>query len=57
MYALGGGHLGLHRPRSAESPTVHRPADRVMVVDENSGTLLGEVSGIDGAHGTAFVAA
>jgi outer membrane protein assembly factor BamB len=26
---------------------------RVMVVDENNGTLLGEVTGIDGAHGTA----
>jgi DNA-binding beta-propeller fold protein YncE len=26
---------------------------RVMVVDENSGTLLGEVTGIQGAHGTA----
>jgi outer membrane protein assembly factor BamB len=29
--------------------------DRVMVVDENSGTLLGEVTGIQGAHGTAVV--
>jgi len=27
--------------------------NRVMVVDENNGTLLGEVTGIDGAHGTA----
>jgi DNA-binding beta-propeller fold protein YncE len=27
--------------------------DRVMVVDENSGKLLGEVTGIQGAHGTA----
>ena len=27
--------------------------DRVMVVDEDSGKLLGEVTGIDGAHGTA----
>jgi len=31
--------------------------NRVMVVDENTGTLLGEVSGIDGAHGTAIAAA
>jgi hypothetical protein len=31
--------------------------DRVMVVDENNGTLLGEVTGIDGAHGTAVAAA
>src|SRR3954467_2163910 len=29
--------------------------DRVMVVDEDSGKLLGEVTGIDGAHGTALV--
>jgi outer membrane protein assembly factor BamB len=27
--------------------------NRVMVVDENTGTLLGEVTGINGAHGTA----
>ena len=31
--------------------------DRVMVVDENNGTLLGEVTGIHGAHGTAIVTA
>ena len=30
--------------------------NRVMVVDENTGTLLGEVTGIKGAHGTAIVA-
>ena len=29
--------------------------DRVMVVDENTGKLLGEVTGIKGAHGTAIV--
>jgi len=28
--------------------------DRIMVVDENSGKLLGEVAGINGAHGTAI---
>src|SRR4030088_1822251 len=28
--------------------------NRVMVVDENNGALLGEVSGIQGAHGTAL---
>jgi DNA-binding beta-propeller fold protein YncE len=28
--------------------------NRVMVVDENDGKLLGEVTGIDGAHGTAI---
>src|SRR5712672_274377 len=27
--------------------------NRVMVVDEDNGTLLGEVTGINGAHGTA----
>jgi hypothetical protein len=27
--------------------------NRVMVIDENSGALLGEVTGIQGAHGTA----
>jgi DNA-binding beta-propeller fold protein YncE len=31
--------------------------NRVMVVDEESGTLLGEVAGIDGAHGTAVAEA
>jgi DNA-binding beta-propeller fold protein YncE len=31
--------------------------NRVMVVDEDSGSLLGEVSGIQGAHGTAVAAA
>ena len=29
--------------------------NRVMVVDETDGKLLGEVTGIDGAHGTALV--
>src|SRR5258706_12052491 len=28
--------------------------NRVMVVDEDSGALLGEVTGIQGAHGTAL---
>lgn len=28
--------------------------NRVMVVDEDNGTLLGEVTGINGAHGTAI---
>ncbi|HEY2016661.1 MAG TPA: hypothetical protein VGH38_24325 [Bryobacteraceae bacterium] len=28
--------------------------NRVMAVDEDKGTLLGEVTGIDGAHGTAI---
>ncbi|HEY4131038.1 MAG TPA: hypothetical protein VGM50_10495 [Gemmatimonadaceae bacterium] len=39
-------------------PTSHRVyigrANRVMVVDETTGKLLGEVTGINGAHGTAI---
>ena len=31
--------------------------DRVMVVDENSGTVIGTVTGVNGAHGTAIVPA
>jgi len=31
--------------------------NRVMVVDEDKGTLLGEVTGIQGAHGTAIAGA
>src|SRR6059058_1162529 len=30
--------------------------NRLMVVDEDNGTLLGEVTGIQGAHGTAIAA-
>ena len=30
---------------------------RVMVVDENTGKLLGEVTGVRGAHGTAIAPA
>src|SRR5579884_2948643 len=29
--------------------------NRVMVVDEDNGKLLGEITGINGAHGTAIV--
>src|SRR5437870_6149005 len=42
-------------------PPTHRlfigRQNRVMVVDEDNGTLLGEVTGIKGAHGTAVAAA
>ena len=42
-------------------PPTHRlfigRQNRVMVVDEDNGTLLGEVTGIQGAHGTAIAAA
>src|SRR5450759_4628999 len=30
-------------------------SDRVMVIDEDRGTLIGEVTGVQGAHGTAVV--
>ena len=42
-------------------PPTHRlfvgRQNRVMVVDEENGKLLGEVAGINGAHGTAIVTA
>jgi DNA-binding beta-propeller fold protein YncE len=42
-------------------PPAHRlfigRQNRVMVVDENTGRLLGEVTGIQGAHGTAIAPA
>src|SRR6202521_3101559 len=42
-------------------PPTHRlyiaRQNRVMVVDEDSGMLLGEVTGIQGAHGTAVAQA
>jgi len=41
-------------------PSTHRVfiarQTRVMVIDEDTGTLLGEVTGINGAHGTAVAA-
>src|SRR4051812_49527571 len=41
-------------------PPTHRlfigRTNRVMVVDEQTGKLLGTVSGVDGAHGTAIAA-
>jgi DNA-binding beta-propeller fold protein YncE len=54
-YALGGdGSWDYIVP----DPPSHRlyiaRQNRVMVVDEDSGKLLGEVSGIQGAHGTAI---
>src|SRR5262245_54542651 len=30
--------------------------NRVMVIDENTGKLIGEITGINGAHGTAIAA-
>jgi hypothetical protein len=55
-YALGGnGGWDYLVP----DPSTHRlyigRSNRVMVVDETTGTLVGEVLGINGAHGTAIV--
>lgn len=55
-YALGGtGGWDYLVP----DPSTHRVyigrSDRVMVVDETTGMLVGEVKGINGAHGTAVV--
>src|SRR5258708_1748467 len=57
-YALGGdGSWDYVVP----DPPTHRlyiaRQNRVMVVDEDSGKLLGEVTGIQGAHGTAVAPA
>ncbi|MCU1383478.1 MAG: hypothetical protein JWL71_2175 [Acidobacteria bacterium] len=57
-YALGGsGGWDYIVP----DPAAHRlfigRQDRVMVVDEDRGTLVGEVTGIHGAHGTAIAPA
>lgn len=54
-YALGGtGNWDYLVP----DPAAHRlyigRSDRVMVVDETTGKLIGEVTGINGAHGTAI---
>src|SRR5690242_8806855 len=55
-YALGGGGSWDY---VVPDPPNHRlfiaRQTRVMVVDEDSGKLLGEVTGINGAHGTAVV--
>src|SRR5947207_5570980 len=56
-YALGGdGSWDYIVP----DPPTHRlfigRQTRVMVVDENTGKLLGEVMGVNGAHGTAIAA-
>jgi len=57
-YTLGGGGSWDY---IVPDPPNHRlfiaRQNRVMVVDENSGTLLGEVTGIQGAHGTAVAEA
>src|ERR1700733_14592968 len=53
-YALGGdGSWDYVVPDPPNHRVFIARQDRVMVVDEDNGTLLGEVTGIQGAHGTA----
>jgi len=53
-YVLGGeGSWDYVVPDPAHHRVFIARQDRVMVVDEDKGTLLGEVTGIKGAHGTA----
>src|SRR5436309_3086427 len=55
-YPLGGtGSWDYLVPDPAHHRVFIGRQDRVMVVDEASGKLLGEVTGIHGAHGTAVV--
>ena len=55
-YALGGaGGWDYLVPDPATHRVYIGRSDRVMVVDETTGKLLGEVTGINGAHGTAVV--
>ena len=55
-YTLGGeGRWDYVVPDPAQHRLYIARQTRVMVVDEDSGKLLGEVTGIDGAHGTAPV--
>jgi outer membrane protein assembly factor BamB len=54
-YTLGGdGGWDYIVPDPANHRLFIARQNRVMVVDEDSGTLLGEVTGIQGAHGTAL---
>ena len=54
-YALGGdGSWDYVVPDPPSHRVYIARQNRIMVVDEDSGKLLGEVTGIDGAHGTAI---
>src|SRR5690242_12987313 len=56
-YALGGdGAWDYIVPEPAQHRLFIGRTNHVMVVDENTGKLLGEVMGINGAHGTAIAA-
>jgi hypothetical protein len=57
-YALGGdGSWDYVVPDPPNHRVFVARQTRVMVIDENTGKLLGEVTGINGAHGTAIAAA
>jgi hypothetical protein len=57
-YTLGGdGRWDYIVPDPANQRLFIARQNRLMVVDENSGKLLGEVTGIDGAHGTTLAEA
>jgi DNA-binding beta-propeller fold protein YncE len=57
-YALGGdGSWDYVVPDPPNHRLFIARQNRVMVVDEDSGTLLGEITGIQGAHGTAVAQA
>jgi DNA-binding beta-propeller fold protein YncE len=57
-YNLGGdGAWDYIVPEPAQHRVFVARANRVMVIDEDNGKLLGEVTGINGAHGTAIAAA
>jgi hypothetical protein len=57
-YRLGGdGRSDYIVPDPANHRLFIARQNRVMVVDEDSGSVLGEVTGIQGAHGTALAEA
>jgi DNA-binding beta-propeller fold protein YncE len=57
-YNLGGdGGWDYVVPEPAQHRVFVARANRVMVIDEDNGKLLGEVTGIKGAHGTAIAEA
>jgi DNA-binding beta-propeller fold protein YncE len=57
-YPLGGtGSWDYVVPDPAQHRVFIGRQDRVMVIDETNGTLIGEVTGIHGAHGTAIAQA
>jgi DNA-binding beta-propeller fold protein YncE len=57
-YALGGdGSWDYIVPDPSNHRVFIARQNRLMVVDEDKGTLLGEVTGINGAHGTAIAGA